>query len=335
MTDAKGLHWNFFVKDRIAEIGFYRDILGMKILRHHEYVEKGAHPPVGVKAMWSTTLFSYGDEYRNFSIQILFSYDPDLKFIKGNGYTGMTIQSSAVLSRARSADLPILEIKEGVYKVVTSPCGYRFFIIDKPEPTQADPILKVHLMCSDEMNVLMFWHCVLGAKVNSHYFNHSTVVSFQDHGVKFKFRCTDKPLIVPSHGCRLTVSTTIDKLRELEKFMVEENLEIAFPLTPLNVAEGNHVLTMIVEDFDGHEIALVDEIDYDRQAIVDDKAEQVMVMAMRKEKIYRGENPVVDEKDARFFNFLDIFDDHEKCRGRNSFRILGPLVLPAYLMKNT
>uniref|UniRef100_A0A0A9YTW6 Glyoxalase domain-containing protein 4 n=1 Tax=Lygus hesperus TaxID=30085 RepID=A0A0A9YTW6_LYGHE len=284
--------------------------------------------------MWSTTLFSYGDEYRNFSIQIIFSYDSDLKFTKGNGYSGMTIQNSSILSRARSAELPILEIKEGVYKVVTSPGGYRFFIIDKPEPSQADPIQKIHLMCSDEMNVLMFWHCVLGAKVNSHYFNHSTVVSFQDHGVKFKFRKTDEPIVIPSHGCRLTLSTTIDKLRELEKFMMDEHLEITFPLTPLNVSHDGHVLTMMVEDFDGHEIALVDEIDYDRQAIIDVAADEMLMMAMRKEKIYRGENPVVDENDARFFNFLDIFEDHEKCRGKNSFRILGPLVLPAYLMKD-
>ncbi|BET01901.1 glyoxalase domain containing 4 [Nesidiocoris tenuis] len=325
LPTAKSLHWSLIVRDRVAEIAFYKDILGMKVINHREFKERGGRPPKGFKGMWSVTRLQYGSEPNRFAVQILFSYDTQLQYQHGNRYVAMTIQSSKVLENAVSAGMTIKNYKKGSQnKILVSPAGYKFVIVNKPEPESSDPIKIIHLKSSDVMETLNFWHCLLGAKVVSGFKNHSIVVRFGDHGVKIKFCQTDRKITETSHGCSLTCRESLENIESLQKCLKEHEIELPLDITPLDVNEDGNVKTMIVHDFDGQEIILCDEFGYEKHNVPQGDAVELLNDAMRREKAGRGEDPIVTKTDATLFRMVDAFDNYERCRRERSLRILQP-----------
>lgn len=77
-------------------------------------------------------MVGYGPEDTHFVVELTYNYGVT-HYEQGNDFLGITVQSSETLGRAAAADWPVKE--EGGIKYVEAPGGYKFYIIDKPQPT--------------------------------------------------------------------------------------------------------------------------------------------------------------------------------------------------------
>lgn len=85
-------------------------------------------------------MIGYGPEDNHFVVELTYNY-PVKDYKRGNDFLGLTIQSSEAIARAKNQNYPHEATKDGI--IVRAPGGYPFILIDKPQPVDADPVLKV------------------------------------------------------------------------------------------------------------------------------------------------------------------------------------------------
>lgn len=76
-------------------------------------------------------MVGYGPEDNHFVVELTYNYGIT-HYERGNDFLGITIQSSESLKRAAAINWPIKE--QNGLKYVEAPGGYKFFIVDKPQP---------------------------------------------------------------------------------------------------------------------------------------------------------------------------------------------------------
>ncbi|NP_001376664.1 glyoxalase domain-containing protein 4 isoform 12 [Homo sapiens] len=163
MAARRALHFVFKVGNRFQTARFYRDVLGMKVLRHEEFEEgckAACNGPYDGK--WSKTMVGFGPEDDHFVAELTYNYGVgDYKL--GNDFMGITLASSQAVSNARKLEWPLTEVAEGVFET-EAPGGYKFYLQNRSLP-QSDPVLKVTLAVSDLQKSLNYWCNLLGMKI--------------------------------------------------------------------------------------------------------------------------------------------------------------------------
>lgn len=76
-------------------------------------------------------MMGYGPEDSHFVIELTYNYGVD-NYKLGNDFLGITLKSSIVLENAKKVGCPI-EVEDTI-SYVTAPGGYRFYVIDEPQP---------------------------------------------------------------------------------------------------------------------------------------------------------------------------------------------------------
>ncbi|RXG55010.1 Glyoxalase domain-containing protein 4 [Armadillidium vulgare] len=140
MVAGRALHFVFKIADRPKNIHFFREILGMKVLRHEEFDEgckAACNGPYGGK--WSKTMIGYGSEDNHFVVELTYNF-------------GISDYPLEALERAKSAGIPVKQ--EGDKFLIKSPDGYKFYLTNKPQPGDKDPVQKVALASSNLENQL-------------------------------------------------------------------------------------------------------------------------------------------------------------------------------------
>lgn len=74
-------------------------------------------------------MVGYGPEDDHFVIELTYNYGVK-SYEKGNDFIGITVKSSEALERAKTQNWPILP-----GNVLEAPGGYKFFVLDEPQPT--------------------------------------------------------------------------------------------------------------------------------------------------------------------------------------------------------
>ncbi|GFO49307.1 glyoxalase domain-containing protein 4 [Plakobranchus ocellatus] len=74
-THRRALHYVFKIGKRTETIKFYREVLGMQILRHEEF-EKGCEATCNgpYDGKWSKTMIGYGPEDSHFVVELTYNY---------------------------------------------------------------------------------------------------------------------------------------------------------------------------------------------------------------------------------------------------------------------
>ncbi|CAI8026888.1 Glyoxalase domain-containing protein 4 [Geodia barretti] len=143
MATRRSLHFVLKVADRTATAKFYREILGMKVLRHEEF-EEGCKATCNgpYDGKWSKSMVGYGSEDNHFVVELTYNYGIK-HYAKGNDY------------QAPDGSL-----------VVNAPGDYTFCLHDK-QSEKPDPVQSVSLGVSDLAASLKYWHELLGMTVVS------------------------------------------------------------------------------------------------------------------------------------------------------------------------
>ncbi|MBN3304900.1 GLOD4 protein, partial [Amia calva] len=256
MALRRALHFVFKVGDRRKTAAFYRDVLGMKILRHEEF-EEGCKATCNgpYDGKWSKTMVGFGPEDDHFVAELTYNYGVG-EYRPGNDFLGFTVQSRQAVNNARRLGWPLTEAGDGIF-ITEAPGGYRFTLLDQDQP-ETDPVQKVTLAVSDLQRSTAYWSSLLGMQVFERDEGRRTVLlGFSDTQCKLELHDIGGPV---DHGTafgRIAFSCPREQLPGIEAQMKKESQKILTPLVSLDTPGKATVEVVILVDPDGHEICFV------------------------------------------------------------------------------
>ncbi|XP_047468818.1 glyoxalase domain-containing protein 4-like isoform X1 [Penaeus chinensis] len=281
MAQGRALHFVFKIGDRKAAAKFYRDILGMRVLRHEEF-EEGCKATCNgpYDGKWSKTMIGYGPEDNHFVCELTYNYGVST-YENGNDFLGMYIQSSEALTRAEKAGWPI-QIEEQ-QSVLVAPDGYKFYITNKPQPTDRDPVQQVVLASSKLEASVHYWSNLAGLTIYGKDNNEATF-GFHEDQAKLVLRDIGIPVNHAKAFGRIAFAVPGGSLLGTEEKMKDAGQKIITPYVSLDTPGKATVQVVILADPDGHEICFVGDEGFRELSQVDLNADKLLSEAMEKDK---------------------------------------------------
>jgi len=278
---GRALHFVFKIANRTQTAKFYRDVLGMKVLRHEEFTEgceAACNGPYDNR--WSKTMVGYGPEDTHFVVELTYNYNVD-KYAMGNSFLGVVIKSRDAIARARAVKWPVG--KENSLHYVDAPDGYRFYLLDEPQPTDKDPVEKVILASSDLKASLDYWARLLGLKAVSKS-EESVVLSYSDNQAQLELRKAPHKIDFAESYGRIAFSVPHSELANVQTTMEKERQKILKPLVTLDTPGKASVTVVILADPDGHEICFVDDENFRELSKFDPEGDVLLNRFIKKDE---------------------------------------------------
>ncbi|XP_059162273.1 glyoxalase domain-containing protein 4-like [Physella acuta] len=278
-SSRRALHFVFKVGNRTENARFYRDVLGMQILRHEEFEEgckAACNGPYDGK--WSKTMVGYGPEDNHFVAELTYNYGIG-SYKLGNDFLGITVSSKSVFERAKGTSDKITE--ENGACVISSPDGYVFKVLEKS--VQGDPVQIVTLASSNLLKSIDFWVRLCGMKIFDQQAK-SAILGYADDQCKLELVDIEKPV---DHGTafgRIAFSCPSVELPALENLMKSEHQTILTPLVSLDTPGKATVQVVIIADPDGHEICYVGDEAFRELSKADKNANTLLDEAITADK---------------------------------------------------
>ncbi|XP_012667035.1 glyoxalase domain-containing protein 4 [Otolemur garnettii] len=283
MAARRFLHFVFKVGNRFHTARFYRDVLGMKVLRHEEF-EEGCKAACNgpYDGRWSKTMVGFGPEDDHFVVELTYNYGiGDYKL--GNDFMGITLASTEAVNNARKLRWPLREIAEGVFET-EAPGGYKFYLQNQ-NPPQSDPVLKVTLTVSDLQKSLNYWSNLLGMKIyEKDEEKQRAVLGYADNQCKLELQAIKGAVDHATAFGRIAFSCPQKELPDLEDLMKRENQKILTPLVSLDTPGKATVQVVILADPDGHEICFVGDEAFRKLSKMDPEGSKLLDEAMAADK---------------------------------------------------
>jgi len=278
----QALHWVFKVPSPRADtMKFYREVLGMKVLRHEEF-EKGCEAACNgpYDGRWSKTMVGYGPEDSHFVVELTYNYNIS-SYKLGNDFQGITIQSREALARAKQVGWPV-KVEEG-RTVLEAPGGFKFFVVDQPQPKNRDPVISVAIGVSNMTKSVEYWAGLLDMTVTSATTS-TTSLSYNS--------ATQASLVLVSQSSvdhakaagRIAFSIPASQLPGTQEKMVAANTTILTPLVSLDTPGKATVQVVILADPDGQEICFVGAEAFNELSQVDPAGDKLLNDAIEGDK---------------------------------------------------
>lgn len=280
MVSGRALHYVFKVPDRKLTAKFYREILGMKVLRHEEFAdgcEAACNGPYANR--WSKTMIGYGPEDTHFVVELTYNYGIK-EYEMGNDFRGITIRSKEVLQRARSNEWPIKE-ENGKF-ILEAPGGYKYYIIDEPQPLNKDPVEKVTLSSSNLQSTIAYWKDILQLKIFKQTDN-SVLLGYSEDQAKVEFEDIGTEVNHAKAYGRIAFSVPYNEQPEIQKRIQDSGNKILTDLITLDTPGKASVRVIILADPDGHEICFVDDEGFRQLSVPDYPSEKILDMYIAKQ----------------------------------------------------
>ncbi|XP_029783386.1 glyoxalase domain-containing protein 4 isoform X1 [Suricata suricatta] len=283
MATRRALHFVFKVGNRFQTTHFFRDVLGMKILRHEEFEEgckAACNGPYDGK--WSKTMVGFGPEDDHFVAELTYNYGIG-HYKLGNDFMGITLASSQAVSNARRLEWPLSEVTEGVFET-EAPGGYKFYLQNR-SPPQSDPVLKVTLAVSDLQRSLNYWSNLLGMNIyEKDEEKQRALLGYADNQCKLELQGIKGTVDHAAAFGRIAFSCPQKELPDLEDLMKRENQKILTPLVSLDTPGKATVRVVILADPDGHEICFVGDEAFRELSEMDPEGSKLLDDAMAADK---------------------------------------------------
>ncbi|XP_001848005.2 glyoxalase domain-containing protein 4 [Culex quinquefasciatus] len=263
MISARALHYVFKIGNRAANINFFRDILGMKVLRHEEFTQgcdAACNGPYDNR--WSKTMIGYGPESSHFVIELTYNYGVK-SYELGNDFGGVTIASAEIVDRATKHGYPV--VAGARHTVLTSPDGYKFFIVNEATG-ESDPVRKVTLNVTDLERSVKYWHETLQMKQVA---KGADSAELTYGGFVLKLAKIEGALDRAKAYGRIAFAVPFEVQPKIDEIIKAAGGTILTPLISLDTPGKATVRVIILADPDGHEICFVDEEGFSQLSQVD------------------------------------------------------------------
>lgn len=279
MATRRALHFVFKVGNRTKTAEFYRDILGMKFLRHEEF-EKGCEAACNgpYDGKWSKSMVGYGPEDSHFVVELTYNYGIGT-YKLGNDFRGITVHSKEIIRNATKLKYPV--VTDGESQILTSPDGYKFIVLEKD--SEGDPVKKVTIASSDLEKSVDYWTRLCGMKVYSKD-DKTAILGYGDNQCKLELYDIGSEVDHASAFGRIAFACPGSDLPDIQDKMKEENQTILTELISLDTPGKATVQVVIVADPDKHEICFVGDEGFRDLSQVDPKADELLNKAMEADK---------------------------------------------------
>lgn len=278
--DRRALHYVLKVGNRKRTVEFFKNVLGMKILRHEEFTE-------GCKAQcngpydgkWSKTMVGYGSEDNHFVLELTYNYGIG-SYKMGNDIQFISVSCKSVFERIEGGIWPSSKVSPDTLQV-ESPGGYRFMVHNRE--SEGDPVKMVALSVTNLRRSVEYWSEWCGMEI---VFSCSSeaVLQFAPGQCQLKLITISQPVDHASAFGRIAFSCPRSQLMDLENLMKNENQKILKHLVSLDTPGKATVEVVILADPDGHEICFVGDEAFRELSRFDPKADEILTNAIHADK---------------------------------------------------
>lgn len=280
MSLRRALHFVFKIGNRNETIKFYREILGMKVLRHEEFEEgckASCNGPYDGK--WSKTMAGFGDEDSHFVVELTYNYGIK-EYQLGNDFQGLTVHSKSAVASAKQHHYPVTESGDGSI-TVSAPGGYKFTLVD--QNVDGDPVRKVALGVSDLTKSITYWQKLLGMTLFEQT-DSKAVLGYDADKCKLELIGLGQPIDHATAFGRIAFACPRDQLPAIESAVKEAGHAILTPLVSLDTPGKATVEVIILGDPDGHEICFVGDEAFRELSQTDPEGDKLLDKAMDEDK---------------------------------------------------
>lgn len=272
----RALHFVFKVGKRQKTIDFYRNVLGMKVLRHEEFEEgckASCNGPYDGK--WSKTMIGYGKEDDNFVIELTYNYG--LKsYANGNDFKSISVSSGVILSRALVAGMPVENDS------LVDPDGHTFCVAKNG--SSSGKVTSVTLAISDLAKSIEYWNGLLGMRIVSQS-EDSCALTYDDvTQCSLQLVQSNEPIERAEAYGRIAFACPSSQLKEIESSVMAANHTVLTPYVSLDTPGKATVEVVILADPDGHEICFVCDEGFRDLSQVDPQGDKLLNDAMEADK---------------------------------------------------
>nr|CAB3249385.1 glyoxalase domain-containing protein 4-like [Phallusia mammillata] len=281
MSGRRTLHYVFKVGNRTDTLKFYREILGMKVLRHEEF-EEGCKATCNgpYDGKWSKTMIGYGPEDNHFVCELTYNYGIG-DYALGNDFQGITIKSKQAIQNCKSKDWPISKISENKYEAC-APGGYKYILLDEDQPS-TDPVQTVSVASSDLAKSMEYWTNIAGMKVFKQGCKSATL-GYCEKQASLTLLGIDGEVEHKKAFGRVAISCPREQLQGIQDAAKAINGKILTELVSLDTPGKATVEVVILADPDGHEICFVGDEAFKELSQVDPKGEELINEAIAADK---------------------------------------------------
>eukprot|EP01012_Entosiphon_sulcatum_P069286 TRINITY_DN999_c0_g1_i1.p1 TRINITY_DN999_c0_g1~~TRINITY_DN999_c0_g1_i1.p1 ORF type:complete len:425 (-),score=93.63 TRINITY_DN999_c0_g1_i1:181-1455(-) len=267
----KALHWVFKVGNLRKSVDFYRDVFGIRVLRHEEFASGCEATCNGrYQGAWSKTMVGQGPENENFAFELTYNYGiesyekgNDLRYIavRANASAGpfQPFQKTKMVAAAQRLGYTVDETAEGTF--VRGPDSQSYKLV---ESDREEPVLFVSINVSNLARSKHFWCTVLGMREFSNVPGalgtaNSAVVGYHDKQVKLELVATPngEPVDFKKAGGRIAFATGEQQPPEIYEHVQKTNEKVIHTPITLPTPGKADVQVVILADRDGYEICFV------------------------------------------------------------------------------
>lgn len=296
----RALHYVLKIGNLRKNVDFFRDKLGMTVLRHEVFdqgCEAACNGPYSGK--WSKTMIGYGPEDNHFVLELTYNYSigsytlgNDLQYIKLalNKDLFSKIKSSEKLDSSENNNDFILISPDG-YKFVISTTANDNVVVD-PKMLKQQDVTEVCLSCKNLNESTLYWVALL--KMNRHSFNddkdsdcneeREILLSYADGQTKLRLKQIGLEVDHKSAYGRIAFSCPAEQLKSIQKASEESNQKVLTPFLSLDTPGKATVQVVILADPDGHEICFVGDEGFRELSQVDPKANELIETSIAEDK---------------------------------------------------
>lgn len=281
LTKSRALHFVLKIGNLKKNVEFFRDTLGMKVLRH-EVFEQGCEAACNgpYDGKWSKTMIGYGPEDDHFVLELTYNYTigmyklgNDLQHIK------ISLQEPQYLKvKGESKDSTVSLI---------SPDGYKFLIEKNSDPkVDKSDVIEVCLACKDLEESSKYWGGLLKMKENKDApkTDKEAVFKYADDQASLRLRQIAMALDRGSAYGRIAFSCPSADLKPVQKASEDAKQTVLTPYLSLDTPGKATVQVVILADPNGHEICFVGDEGFRELSQVDPKANELIEKSIEEDK---------------------------------------------------
>lgn len=191
----------------------------------------------------------------------------------GNDFKGITIKSKEVIERAKQNNYPVA-IEDNLH-VLRAPDGYTFYIVNEPQPTNSDPVIKVGISSTNLDASKKYWHDILGMKLIQETSDRVTL-AYGDNQAQLDLVHIRDPLNRAKAYGRIAFAVPYDEQPAIDAKIKSIDGKILTPLISLDTPGKATVRVIILADPDGHEICFVDDEGFSQLSQVDPEGDALL-----------------------------------------------------------
>ncbi|CAL8081727.1 unnamed protein product [Orchesella dallaii] len=281
MSERRALHYVMRIGKRKEAMHFFKNVLGMKILRHEEF-EKGCDAACNgpYDGKWSKTMIGYGPEDDHFVLELTYNYGIG-SYRKASELRSIDIMKKDIKPVLAAGGIMERIKRDGIDAVDACTIDYENYRFRVFEDNAGDKIDRVVLATSNTSRTLEFWNNTLGmTKVND-------TLMYAEDQCKLEFEVD--PLAVADRTQpfgRTAFSCPTVQLKPIEALVSSstDGSKVLTPFITLPTPGKADVNVVILEDPDGHEICFVGDEGFRELSQVDPASDKLLDDAIAADK---------------------------------------------------